>query len=371
MSHQQIDTNEAVSTARLKPSLSAEFQTRSNQRQSRLEPESPVRRRGFQRIVVFFLFVLGLIYLLDWAVDSGLRRLKTSGFGVTNRIMGGEINADILITGSSRALTHYDSRIIQEKTGRTTYNIGLNGSQTDMQLAMLEAYLRHNTRPSLLIHNLDLFSFQTTHGGVFDPGQYLPYMNEPAIYGALKSINSEAWKSKFLPLYGYAVEDLRFTWTKGIRGLLGWNPTEDHFLGFKPRYTTWTGDFERFKVQNPEGVRFEVEPKGVEAMQELLHLCRSRGIAVLLVYSPEYLEMQTMTTNRTNVFTRFRELGEEFSATIWDYSASSISSSKDYFYNSQHLNAEGATAFSKEIADRISSDTSLRKLLGSNVVLLK
>ena len=63
-------------------------------------------------------------------------------------------------------------------------------------------------------------------------------------------------------------------------GFFGWNPPEDHFLGFKPRYSAWTEDFERFKAMNPDGVRFEIEADGVKQMEELLRLCKDQGIKV-------------------------------------------------------------------------------------------
>lgn len=311
------------------------------------------------RILSFFVLVGLLAFALNAALDAGLRRIKTSEFGVWNAIVDGSINADILITGSSRALTHYDARILQQKLQRTAYNIGLNGSQTDMQVARLRTYLAHNRNPGLLIHNLDLFSFQTTHGGVYDPGQFVPYIREPALYEALSRINENAWKSRYLPLYGYAVEDLRFTWIQGVRSWFGWNPPEDHFQGFKPRHLPWTGEFERFKAQNPKGARFEVEPAGEREMEALLQLCRERRIPVLLVYSPEYLNMQQMTTNRAEIFARFRALGDRFGATVWDFSDSPLSPQQDKFYNSQHLNAEGAALFSAAVAERLAQNAEL------------
>lgn len=327
---------------------------------------SPIRAwRGVGRLGVFACVIVLVAFMLNAVIDSGLRRINTSSFGVSNRIVDGRINADILITGSSRALTHYDPRIIEALTGLSAFNIGSNGSQTDMQLARLKTYLRHNKKPLLLIHNLDLFSFQTTHGGVYDPGQYIPYLAEPAIYDALARIDPDVWKAKFVPLYGYAVEDLRFTWMLGILGFFGWNPVEDHFLGFEPRHSSWTGDFERFKEMNPAGARFEIEPEGAQQLEDLLRLCRDRRIAVLLVYSPEYAEMQALTMNRPQVFARFKDLGGRFDARILDYSASSISAHKENFYNSQHLNAGGAAAFSRDLAEKIVADPVIGRLRAS------
>lgn len=309
--------------------------------------------RAAARIAAFFGLVIAFLYATHFMVNAGLRRIQTSSFGVWNRILTGQVNADIIISGSSRALTHYDPRIIQEVTGRSCYNIGLNGSQTDMQVARLRAYLRHNRKPSLVIHNLDLFSFQVTHGGVYDPGQYIPYLGEPAIYDALVGINPNITRARYLPLYGYAAEDLRFTWLLGLRGLLGWGPAEDHFSGFVPRDTTWTGDFERFRSQHADGVRIDIEPAGLWQMEALLGLCQEQGIRVLLVYSPEYVEMQKLTSNRAEAISQMLVFAERFEAGFWDYSGHMISASRHFFYNSQHLNARGAEEFTISLARRL------------------
>lgn len=321
----------------------------------------PVGGAGVARIAAFFCLVLICLVVVNHVINKGLRRIKTSSFGVSNQIMVGHVNADIVISGSSRALTHYDPRIIQEKTGRTAFNIGRNGSQTDMQLAFLKAYLGHNAKPSLVIQNLDLYSLVTTRE-VFDPVQYLPYLREDAIYQALVKINPEKWKSRFIPLYGYAVEDMRFSWLVGLKGYFGWNPPQDHHLGFLPRYTSWTGDFERFKAMNPDGVRFDIEPEGIRDLDELVALCKQRAIPVLLVYSPVYHEMQVLERNKAEVFTHFEEIRKRYDAILWDYCDSPISRNRDYFYNSQHLNADGASAFSTDLATRIASDPAFGNL---------
>ncbi len=305
------------------------------------------------RLAGFFLLCVAALYATHQGIDAGLRRIETSDFGVFNRIVGGRINAELLITGSSRALAHYDPRIIQRATGYTTFNIGVNGSQTDMQLAVLKTYLRHNRQPLLLVHNLDSFTFETTHGGVSNPGLYLPYLNEEPLYATLAHIDRGFWKSRYLPLYGYAVEDMNFTWLVGFGGLVGWKPRENSYLGFQPGHTPWTGDFESFKRRNPDGIRWPIEPEGLVAFADLLRLCRERGIPVLLVYSPVYHEMQALERNRAEVFARFQEFAERHGASLWDFSRSPVAFDRAYFYNSQHLNANGAARFSADFAEAL------------------
>ena len=133
--------------------------------------QSSAARMGFFKIAAFFALVAAICFAVDKMALAGLRRVKTCGFGVSNKLFEGRINADVVISGSSRALVHYDPRVIQAVVGCSAFNIGLNGSQTDMQVAVLSAYLKHNKKPSVVLHNLDSFSFVATRE-VFDPAQF-------------------------------------------------------------------------------------------------------------------------------------------------------------------------------------------------------
>jgi hypothetical protein len=328
----------------------------------RIDPASaPTRsrtapRRGLLRIAAFFALLGAAAYGLDGVIASGLRAIPTSKFGSLNRVMSGRVNAAIVINGSSRALTHYDPRIIQESTGRSAYNLGMNGIQIDVQLAILKAYLNHNRAPELVIQNLEAFSFETTRSGeIYDPGIYLPHLSDPDLYAALLAIDPAVWKWKHLPLYGYVVEDVRFSWITGLLGRAGIAGHEDYFQGFNPRFVQWTDEFDRFRTAAPNGVRYAIEPRGLRALTELIQLCRARGIRLVLVYSPEYVEMQALERNRVQIFARFRELSARFGVPLWDFSDSNLCRDKGNFYNSEHLNADGAAAFSREIGLRLAA----------------
>jgi hypothetical protein len=312
-----------------------------------LEPWKAVRR-----IACFFGLVVALIFVMNAMITSGLRRLKTSAFGASNQIMDGKVNAQIVISGSSRALAHYDPRTIEAITGRTAFNLGRNGAQTDMQVAFLKAYLAHNRKPEIVVHNLDAFTFVTTRE-VFDPVEYTPYLYDRDLYSALGKINSHVWKSRYLPLYGYVVEDMNFTWVLGLKGFFGWSPPEDYFLGFNPRSKKWTDDFQQMKANNPNGVSFGIEPEGIRVVEDLIRVCRQNGIQLILVYSPEYAEMQSLTNNRAEVFALFHELADHSSVPLWDYSDWKYAGNQELFQNSQHLNATGAAIFSADLANRL------------------
>jgi len=307
---------------------------------------------SIKRIVAFFGFIVLLIFGLSVLITSGLKRIKTSQYGTSNRIIRGDINAQIVITGSSRAASHYDPRIIQERTGRSAFNLGRNGSQTDMQIAVLKAYLEHNRKPDVIIHNLDGFTFTTTRE-VYDPGQYVPYLSDEEIYRPLRQINPMIWRSRYMPLYGYVVDDMRFNWVTGLKGWVGWQPREDFFQGFNPRPGTWSDDFSRFKADNPQGVSWEIESGAIQLVEDLIRFCQDNKIQLVLVYSPEYSEMQTLTKNRSQIFDEFHKLAGRYGVPMWDYSKWKYSDDTAFFNNSQHLNARGAQEFSSDLADNL------------------
>ena len=318
-----------------------------------------------RRLVYFFGMIVVFTFAMNAMITSGLRQIKTSAFGASNQIMHGKVNAQIVITGSSRALAHYDPRIIEAIAGHTAFNLGRNGSQTDMQVAFLKAYLAHNRKPDVVIHNLDAFTFVTTRE-VYDPVEYTPYLYDHELYSALQKINPNIWKSRYLPLYGYVVEDINFSWILGVKGFTGWSPPEDYFLGFNPRSKKWTDDFQHLKANNPNGVRFDIEPAGVEDVEELIRVCRENGIQLIFVYSPEYVEMQSLTRNRVEIFSRFHGLAERFGVPLWDYSDWRYSGHQEFFQNSQHLNADGAAVFSSDMAERLKEYLATRRPVAGN-----
>jgi len=296
-----------------------------------------------------------MIVATDAMIQLGMRRIKTSAFGASNQLFTGEVNSEIIISGSSRALTHYDPQIITQITGRSCFNLGRNGSQTDMQLAYLKAYLAHNTAPKIIIHNLDSFSFLTSKE-IYDPAQYFPYLWDRHIYEGVRRVYPKsAWKMRYVPLYAYAIEDLRFTWTVGLRALVGLQPRETLFRGYEERHLTWTGDFSSFRSAHPEGVRFEIEDQGVRDLTELVTLCKERGIQLLLVYSPVYREMQKLEKNADEIHGEFSRIALAGGATLLDFRNSPICDDQSLFYNSQHLNVSGAKRFSQEISEILQS----------------
>jgi hypothetical protein len=313
-----------------------------------------VPKFGPGRFVGFLLFVALQVAATHLLIGWALRRVDVTDVGAFNRAMQGQVNAEIVISGSSRGYRHYDPRIISSQTGLTCFNLSRNASQIDVQLGVLKAYLRHNRKPRLIVQNLDLQSLVLTKAGeIPEPAQYVPYLSDPDIYSCLTAIDHQLWKWKYLPLYAYSTEDTSFTWTVGLRSLVGAAPREYCFDGFSPMAKSWTQEFDRFKSAHPHGLEIPIDQGAVTALRELIALCREEGIRMVLVYSPQYHEMVGLTINREKIFSIFSSLATENQVPFLDYTESPLSYSRENFYNAQHLNEDGAALFSRDFAQNL------------------
>jgi hypothetical protein len=306
---------------------------------------------ALRRFVAFVFLTSLLVITLHWAIGWSLKRVSTGELGSFNRAMQGRVNADIVVSGSSRAFRHYDPRILTRVTGLPAFNLGRNASQIDVQLGVLKAYLRQNKKPRLLIQNLDLQSFILTKpDDIYDPAAYVPYLDNPEIYSSFDQISPHIWKWKYLPLYAYGTADTLFTWTVGFKALWASGARDPCFDGFCPMNKPWTNEFERFKAKHPHGLDIVIDAGGVAALNELIEYCKKEGIQVVLVYSPQYYEMISLTLNRDRIFNLFTSIAGNHDVTFLDYTDSPISRNRAYFYNAQHLNEQGAAVFSEDLA---------------------
>src|SRR6185437_952066 len=72
-----------------------EFTPESKVQPIPLEERPVFAWRGLVKIVCFFGLIVILAFALNAIINSGLRRIKTSQFGVSNRMVQGKINANI------------------------------------------------------------------------------------------------------------------------------------------------------------------------------------------------------------------------------------------------------------------------------------
>ncbi|MBV6403728.1 MAG: hypothetical protein IT228_03800 [Flavobacteriales bacterium] len=309
--------------------------------------------RFLRRFLWSALLVAALALALDALLMHGLRRRTTDVFGVWNDVVHGRAGADVLFTGSSRSLVHFDAAAIAARTGLRCYNIGMDGTQLDLQLGRLRTYLAHHPAPRLVVQEVDIISLEPD-SGLYFAQQYAPYLGEPAVYEAVRKVAPDHWKDRWLPLYPFMRHGPGLT-ALAVQGLLGLEDTlhDPVHLGFELRDWKWEGSFDNFLKDHPDGVRYHESPHAEATLRTLIRTARAAGSLVVLCYTPELVENQRITLNRASILGTFARVAREEGVPFWDFSQAPFCADRGFFYNSQHLNARGVARLTPMVADSV------------------
>jgi hypothetical protein len=256
--------------------------------------------------------------------------------------------------GSSRAEFHISPKIIDSLLRLNSYNLGLSAWHFDMQFARFKMYLQHNKKPKYIIHNVDVYGFSKRQD-VADYQQFLPYIQDTILQNVTQKHKGEFdIYQQNIPLFKYKSESKLAI--EGFLGFIGFSDLYDtttKYKGYRGNNYAWNKDFESFKKRFPKGAKYKFDKEVVRQFKEYLAFCKSQNIKVILVYAPEYFEIQPYYKNKSQLINLCQESAKEYKCQFLDYSKNSLCYNRDYFYNSQHLNKQGAELFSLDLGMRI------------------
>ena len=305
---------------------------------------------------IFFLFVLlsFSLYALAYVVDAGLRKSRNVYFANWNDLYNSKINADLLIMGSSRAEFQISPKIIDSVLVLNSYNLGLSAWHFDMQYARFRMYLQHNKKPKYIIQNVDVYGFSKRQD-VADSPQFLPYIQDTILQNVTHKHKGEFdIYQQNIPLFKYKTESkLAIEGFLGFMGFANLYDTTTKYKGYKGNDFAWNKDFETFKKRYPKGAKYKFDKEVKRQFEEYLAFCQRENIKVILVYAPEYFEVQPYYKNKSELINLCEESVKKYNCQFLDYSKNPLCYNRNYFYNSQHLNKRGAELFSLDLGNKV------------------
>jgi len=126
----------------------------------------------------------------------------------------------------------------------------------------------------------------------------------------------------------------------------------ERVMGYQGQQLPWTSDFDD-AVGKIGKFSVVIDSATLTLFREYLTACKADKIPIIFVYSPEYIEGQNFVQNRQQIMQLYNDLSKEFQIPFFDYSNSSLSYQKQYFYNAEHLNKTGAERFTHQLIDSI------------------
>jgi hypothetical protein len=311
-----------------------------------------------KRFLIFSGVLLVVFIISDVFITRGLKRSvnRASGeYGVWNDIYNGQVQSDMVVYGSSRAWVHFDPALLSEAFGTSCYNLGIDGHNFSLQNFRHRELLRFNKRPKVIIQSVDIFSF-TRYDSLYNFEQFLPYM---LFNSHMQEVTSGYGEYNFLD---YLVPGIRYRGKKDLVKNAFKMPSDLGSMkrtnGYKGMEMTWNKDFENVKN---DLTLYEVQTDSsiLQEFDDFLRECKTHHTEVILVYSPEHIEGQQFVGNRAEMMQLFSKLANKYKFRFYDYSTDSICYQKKYFYNTQHLNKQGAELFTRTFINDLKKDKQL------------
>ena len=328
----------------------------------------------FLRNILFFAFPILLIaYPLDMAISnyfSGISdiRFYSGENAVWNDIFEQKIEADIAVYGSSRAFVHFNSTLMEEKLGASTYNLGVNGHQFWLQYLRHTLYLKYNPAPKLIILSLGPHTYtKPLKGSLYNYQQFLPYMlwgKEIATFTAPYAV-FEGYDYT-LPLVRYAGEVNLFRKSLLVKRWEQWSQ-KNRVKGFYGKDLPWKDDITK-RLKNIYTKRkwktkpFTPENSTITLFDQFLADCKASDIDVLLVYSPFHFESIPYLKDNKEAPGQYAQFADKYDLTFLNYLDDPICKDQSNFYNASHLNAKGVDLFTLKLIEDIKNTKAYKRL---------
>ena len=271
--------------------------------------------------------------------------MKDYRFQRWNEIKDGKINADILINGNSRAMSHFVPSEFDAVLNYKTYNLGFGGHPFNAQYLKYGYYINYNKKPQLLIQNVDFITLTDIFIIGHEREQILPFVYDDYLQQHLLHFGFSKIEL-YLPLIRY------FGYQQVIKNGMFEFLTLKHYnnkmavQGFIPEKGNWNPT-ELNKIENLE---FSRDSFTVNLFDKYLSELKNDNIEVVLVNSPVYYKATEKLLDREVMNEFYKKIARKYNFTYLDYTSDSLCFDSTMFVMAVHLNEFGAKKFSHKLA---------------------
>lgn len=283
--------------------------------------------------IVFFFVAMAAIDRGVGAVCDYLNAHVRGGARLCQYTVYNKVEADVLVLGSSRANHHYDSQMIEDSLGLSTFNCGYDGLGTLNSYARyMMCFRRH--KPHIVILDIfpgpDLFD----HGLPRFTTEMKPYADEPVIRELFDDVSpGEHWKL-YSKLYRYNTTIFQILHDDLI-------PSSNINKGFDPLNKTLDYEPEPYKDL---ALTDSVDAVKIRYVEKIIRHAHDNGVRLYVVASPFYKCVQTRE------FDAVIALCKRYGATWLNYYTDpALGHDRSLYADATHMNARGAHVFTQRL----------------------
>lgn len=291
----------------------------------------------------FIILIITIISVaaIDFAIGKAGRYLTQNAKGgdtFRHEYINRAMRDSILIFGSSRAIHHYDPRIIEQKTGVSAYNCGTDGCGILLSYMQLSNILANYKPKAVILDFYGLYDYMPEADYAKYLGWERPYYGRgnEAVDSVFHAVNAaEKWKmlssayrynSKFLQVISDNVK-----------------PLQQDIKGFRPEHGTLNAEF----TSPAPWIKSEPDPLKLEYIRRFAEKCRDNGVKLIIAVSPYYFKNDDI-----QIPAQVMQIFKTYGAIVLDHSADpEFVGQRKFFYDTNHLNSEGASRYTEKLLE--------------------
>lgn len=296
-------------------------------------------KRFITNILLFVLPSMSVLAVIDYFYSKAAVKSNVDEIEAWYDLMHGQIDADVIVMGNSRACFHVNPLILDSILGTSTYNIGMDGSWINRQIHKYNMFRKYNRKPKLIIQTIDHMSLKYAYGYLME--QYFPYFWNKAMRDEVLSHEPLTPWEKYIPMY-------RFYRRYDCAKMYNLLDSTSHLMikGYIGMEKPWDGS----TLRKLKTISFEYSDTTKAMFDDYLAKAKSEGIRVVFVYTPHYIEVKEKMDNWEEMRTTYQGFADKYGISILDYSDMTFCSDTTFFYNAMHLNKKGSEMFSDSLA---------------------
>lgn len=287
----------------------------------------------------FLGFVIICICLLQGIISFRIKDKAITGYDNWNSTSN--VNADLVLLGSSRCWAHFDPHFFEATYHLKTANIGMNGhSELTASILRLENYLSKNKAPKFAILSFD----PSIAPGNFENNTNFVNKNNYARFAFLPSKKNGDlvnyfkfdFREKYLPLYAlfkYQLVEDAVTLKNSTIFKEGFELNDEHWDTVK---NPVSGAMKKHFIKDDE------IPLLKKQLLQLKSICTKNNIRLLCIQTPAY-----KSNYDTSVFKKSAAICKSLNISFIDANSVAIRENINNFYNSTHLNKNGIEEMNK------------------------
>lgn len=290
------------------------------------------------KIIIFLLLTYSISLIIDIVISKIAQ--PRGEFSSWKELYADNINADLLIFGSSRAMNQFNPQIIEDSLNISAYNLGLSSARIEMSLLRLIEHLRVcSKKPTYVTLEIDWLTIDNEKF-LYTPWQIFPYMLfNSNIYTYTHHFKGFYNHFYIIPLARYGKYFLEIFKNRYRTYARNSNVEPKGYVAFKGH---WNGN------TNIGEINASIHPEEIKYLNEFVAVCKSNKIKLNFVYAPEYVEATKIVKNRDLVIDYIKKYADGHSIPFINFSEEDFCSDTTYFYNNRHLNSKGTDLFTSE-----------------------